>query len=257
MATACLGVGFGLTVPTLNTFTAAFHPDAGRRSVLVLNALLGLGTALAPVFVAIFVGLGFWWGLPVLSAVLLAGLLVASVRCRCRPRPRRTRRTDRRTGTDPAPFLAVRRVRRRSTASARRMNGNWSPLDMTTELGASTTRRRHCPHHVLGDGHRRPGAVRRDPAPLPEPAPTACCRSCSAVAFVAIAALPDEQPGAGIARLRARRARLLGAAPAHDQLRPGDLVAMSAATAGGVIAAYQLGYGIAAFGAGPLQDAGV
>ena len=32
---------------------------------------------------------------------------------------------------------------------------------------------------------------------------------------------------------------------------------MSAATAGFVIAAYQLGYGIAAFGAGPLQDAGV
>ena len=36
--------------------------------MLVLNALLGLGTALAPVFVAIFVGLGFWWGLPVLAA---------------------------------------------------------------------------------------------------------------------------------------------------------------------------------------------
>jgi len=34
----------------------------------VLNALLGAGTALAPIFVAIFVGLGFWWGLPVLSA---------------------------------------------------------------------------------------------------------------------------------------------------------------------------------------------
>jgi hypothetical protein len=32
---------------------------------------------------------------------------------------------------------------------------------------------------------------------------------------------------------------------------------MSASVAGGVIAFYQLGYGIAAFGAGPLQDAGV
>ena len=31
---------------------------------------------------------------------------------------------------------------------------------------------------------------------------------------------------------------------------------MSAAVAGGVIAFYQLGYGIAAFGAGPLQDCG-
>ena len=66
VATACLGAGFGLVVPTLNTFTAVFHPNAIDRSVLVLNALLGMGTALAPLFVAMFVGLGFWWGLPVL-----------------------------------------------------------------------------------------------------------------------------------------------------------------------------------------------
>ena len=32
---------------------------------------------------------------------------------------------------------------------------------------------------------------------------------------------------------------------------------MSGAVAGGVIAFYQIGYGIAAFGSGPLQDAGV
>jgi MFS family permease len=62
VATAFLGVGFGLTVPALNTLTAAFHPDKVESSVLVLNALLGLGTTLAPVFVAIFVGLDFWLG---------------------------------------------------------------------------------------------------------------------------------------------------------------------------------------------------
>ena len=33
-ATACLGVGFGLAAPALNTFTAVFHPDAVDRSVL-------------------------------------------------------------------------------------------------------------------------------------------------------------------------------------------------------------------------------
>ena len=59
VATASLGVGFGLTVPALNTFTAAFYPDRIDGSVLLLNTLLGLGTALAPVFVAAFVGLGF------------------------------------------------------------------------------------------------------------------------------------------------------------------------------------------------------
>ena len=40
-ATSSLGVGFGFTVPALNTFTAAFNPDKVDSSVLVLNALLG------------------------------------------------------------------------------------------------------------------------------------------------------------------------------------------------------------------------
>jgi MFS family permease len=61
-ATAFLGLGFGLTVPAVNTFTAEFQPAAVDRSVLVLSALLGLRTALAPGFVAIFVGLGAWVG---------------------------------------------------------------------------------------------------------------------------------------------------------------------------------------------------
>ena len=79
-ATACLGAGFGLTVPSINTFTAAFHPAAVDRSVLVLNALLGLGTALAPVFVTVFVSLGFWLGLPILAAALLLILFTVSLR---------------------------------------------------------------------------------------------------------------------------------------------------------------------------------
>jgi MFS family permease len=80
VATALPGAGFGLTVPVLNTYTSVFNPDSVDRSVLTLNALLGLGTALAPVLVAIFVGLGFWRGLPILSTVLLVLLLMASLR---------------------------------------------------------------------------------------------------------------------------------------------------------------------------------
>ncbi len=42
----------------LNAFAAAFHPAAPVEAILVLNALLGLGTVTAPVFVAIFSGSG-------------------------------------------------------------------------------------------------------------------------------------------------------------------------------------------------------
>ena len=74
-ATASLGAGFGFTVPALNTFAAAFFPYKVEKAVLGLNALLGLGTALAPVFVLLFVGMGMWWGMPI--SVALASLLLA------------------------------------------------------------------------------------------------------------------------------------------------------------------------------------
>ncbi len=122
-ATACLGLGFGLVVPALNTFTAAFHPDGVDKSILTLNALLGLGTALAPVFVAVFVGVGAWWGLPVMSAVLLAALFVVSAAPAPPPRGH-ARRLHPRPGTDRRSIsLGVSgcsRVSPSCTASARR-----------------------------------------------------------------------------------------------------------------------------------------
>jgi MFS family permease len=137
-ATACLGMGFGLTAPTLNILTAVFHPTRVDTSVLTLNALLGLGTALAPVFVAIFVGLGFWWGLPLLSAVLLTGLLVVSSRL---PLRSGARDAGERAGAGAgiptrfwlfAAFAILYGI-------CETMNGNWAQLEMTGQLGASVT----------------------------------------------------------------------------------------------------------------------
>src|SRR5215475_10745406 len=71
VATAALGFGFGATVMALNTYAEAFFPERTDRAVLALNALLGLGTALAPVLVAIVVGLGVWWLLPVVVACIM------------------------------------------------------------------------------------------------------------------------------------------------------------------------------------------
>ena len=54
-ATGALGLGFGATVMALNTNAEAFFPQRADGAVLALNALL-VGTALAPVLVAIAVG---------------------------------------------------------------------------------------------------------------------------------------------------------------------------------------------------------
>ena len=137
-ATACLGMGFGLTAPTLNILTAVFHPTRVDTSVLTLNALLGLGTALAPVFVAIFVGLGFWWGLPVLSAILLTGLLVVSARLPLRSGAREAgERAGARAGI-PTRFWVFAAVAV-LYGICETMNGNWAQLEMTRQLGVSAT----------------------------------------------------------------------------------------------------------------------
>src|SRR5262249_11712889 len=66
IATAALGLGFGATVMALNTFVEAYFPSRADAAVLTLNALVGLGNALAPVLVAAFNRLGAWWAMPVL-----------------------------------------------------------------------------------------------------------------------------------------------------------------------------------------------
>jgi MFS family permease len=83
--TGALGLGFGATVMALNTLVEGFFPNSADGAVLVLNALLGVGTALAPLLVALFTGLGAWWALPLLMvlliALLLVGTLQAPLRC--------------------------------------------------------------------------------------------------------------------------------------------------------------------------------
>ena len=255
LATACLGAGFGLAVPALNTLAAAFHPSAVDRSILVLNALLGLGTVLAPVFVAIFVGLGFWWGLPVTVACLLAGLVAVSVRLPLRVGLPRATAQERATGI-PARFwvyagFAV------LYGFCETVNGNWSQLDMTSELGASTTEAALALTTfwaMVTVGRVLFAAIERR---FPSRSAYHLLPFVLAVAFVLIALLPDDEPALGILAFGLAGLGCSALLPLTISFGQKELTAYAAATAGGVIACYQLGYGIAAFGIGPLLDSGV
>ena len=76
LATAALGLGFGLTLSAISTYAGAFMPDRRDVALTALNVLLGLGTALSPLLIAIFLNHGAWWYLPLIAA---AGLLVLIV----------------------------------------------------------------------------------------------------------------------------------------------------------------------------------
>jgi fucose permease len=266
LATASLGAGFGLTVPAVNSLTAAFHPDGVDRSVLVLNALLGVGTTLAPVLVAIFVGLGFWWGLPLTSLLLLVVLVVISVRLPLRAGAGAVvDRTDAvRTASGHSPVKAGIPARfwlfgvfAVLYGACETVNGNWAQLDMTSGLGASTMlaalaltafwamvtvgrvifaalQRRFSPRYAF---HFLPFAL--------------------AGVFLLLSVLRRGETTVGIVLFGLAGLACSALLPLTISFGQEEFTAFSASAAGGVIAAYQLGYGIAAFGVGPLVDAGV
>jgi predicted MFS family arabinose efflux permease len=256
LATACLGVGFGLTVPSINTFAAAFHPDAVDRSVLVLNSLLGLGTALAPVFVAIFVGLGFWVGLPVLAAVAVTALLLASLRLPLnagRGTSARSAAPGRRTSLPAAFWLfAAFGV---MYGFCETMNGNWSQLDLTSLKVSATVASLALTVFwaMVTVGRLLFAVVQRW---FPSRLAYHLLPFVLAGAFVLISVLPSRAPVPGVLAFALAGFGCSALLPLTISFGQERLASMSAAMAGLVIAFYQLGYGIAAFGVGPLRRAG-
>jgi MFS family permease len=265
-ATACLGAGFGFTVPSLNTLTAALHPDAEDRSVLVLNALLGLGTALAPAFVAVFNGIGFWAGLPVLAAVLLAGLVAFSVRLPLRPagapgalgapgaHGQAQRHGQARTGLPPVFWLFGLFAFLYGICET--MNGNWSQLDLASLGVKSATASLALTGFwaMVTIGRVLIAAIQRW---LPSRVAYHGLPFLLAVAFALIAALPQHAPGAAVAAFCLAGLGCSALLPLTISFGQEKLARYETAVAGGVIACYQVGYGVAAFGVGPLVSAGV
>jgi hypothetical protein len=103
--------------------------------VLALNALLGLGTALAPTLVALFSALGAWWALPLLTAILLAALLIAFA---LNAPPSAA------NGAAGAPRGLPRRFWLDAAAAllfgvVETLNRNWATLCLSAERGVSAT----------------------------------------------------------------------------------------------------------------------
>jgi len=254
-ATACLGAGFGLSVPSLNTLTAALHPAAVDKSVLVLNALLGLGTAVAPVFVAAFNGLGFWIGLPVLTACLLAALIGVSLRLPLDPGVHRRASPSAAGRVIPAGFwvFAAFAV---LYGFCETMNGNWSQLYVVS-LGvrpAIASLALTGFWAVVTVGRVLQAAIQRW---LPSRAAFHGLPFLLAVAFVLITVLPAHAPAAAVAAFCLAGLGCSVLLPLTISFGQGKLADREAMVAGGVIACYQVGYGLAAFGVGPLTSAGV
>ena len=210
---------------------------------------------LAPVFVAAFVGLGFWWGLPVVSAVLLIAILLASLGLPLRVQAAAAGSARGATGIPSrfwvyAGFAALYGI-------CETVNGNWSQLDMTRDLGASTAVASLALTAFWGMvtvGRVLFAAIARW---FPARLTYHVLPFLLAGAFVIIAALPDHDAALGVLAFGLAGLGCSALLPLTISFGQEELPAFAAGMAGGVIAFYQLGYGIAAFGIGPLVDGGV
>jgi fucose permease len=255
VATTSLGFGFGMAVPSLNTFAAGFFPERADRAVLYLNALLGLGTALAPVLVAVFVGLGFWSGLPLVVAISLAGLWII-----CRGLPLEAPQAARAPGAEPAtgtgipPQFWIFAAFAVCYGIVETMNGNWATLYMTQDVGASTAVASIALTTfwaMVTVGRILFAAVERW---LPERTSYRLLPFVAAIALALIAVLPAGATGPAILAFGLAGLGCSALLPLTISFAQHQLAAIATSVAGLVIAFYQVGYGIAAFGVGPLLD---
>jgi MFS transporter, FHS family, glucose/mannose:H+ symporter len=253
VATGALGFGFGAALMALNTLAEKLSPGREDRAVLTLNALLGTGTALAPALVALFVGLGGWWLLPICVACALVVLLLLTLKQQRQMPPNESRGdgTAARGEKLPRQFWVF--------ASAvfvygvlETLNGNWASLYLVSERGVSVEAASWALTafwamvtigRLLFAAVSTKISVRAIYVALP---------FLLAIAFQVASRVHGEAGGwsaFGMTGLACSAFFPLSISFAGD-----EFPRLSSVTSGELIAFYQLGYGVAAFGSGPLRD---
>jgi fucose permease len=252
VATTCMGMAFGFTVPTINTYASQYFPMMVDRAILALNTLLGLGTALAPAIVSLFVGMGIWWGLPLGVALLTTGLILFTL-------PLSLRLTGAEgivsTGTKPPSpplfwlFAAVALV----YGICETMNGNWSAIFMSSALGASPIQASlalTCFWGMVTVGRLFfatsdrwiPGKVTFRVLPL-----------VIGISFLMTSSLGAHDSFGGIFSFALAGFGCSAMLPLIISFAQNRMPEIATSVAGGMIAFYQIGYGIAAFGVGSME----
>jgi MFS family permease len=254
VATGFLGAGFGLAVPALNTFAAVFHEEQADRAVLTLNALSSVSGPRSPRS----------------SSRLRRARVLVGTPGAGRDLSRRPRDRERAMALDGGVRHEGERARVRVPSRfwlfaafallygvAETMNGNWAEVDMTRNLGASPTTASIALTAFWGmvTVGRVLFAAMQDRFPTSRA--YHLLPFVLAAAFVVVALLPEGAPRLGVVAFGIAGLGCSALLPLTISFAQEQLATIAASVAGGVIAFYQVGYGFAALGTGPLVDAGV
>ncbi len=237
----------------LNTYAEAFFPERTDRAVLVLNALLGLGTALAPALVALVLALGAWWLLPAAVACMLAFISALAV-----TQPLRSAGGTDATAQTPMRWSALPRRLWLYAAAVllygmlETLSGNWAMPYLIQERGVSA----RGASFALTAFWAMVTVGRVLTAVIARRVPARWIYAALPVLLVATCLLAAAAQGEAQGILALALAGLACSAflPLSISFGGNEFPRLAAVIAGELIAFYQLGYGLAAFGAGPLRD---
>lgn len=253
VATGLLGLGFGLAVPALNTLTALYFPLKVDSAILLLNALLGLGTALAPLLIAVFTGMGFWWGLPLVLVVGLGLLILYSIFLPFDVQDKHVEVEEISQRTVPKLFWIF------ATATflygiLETMSGNWATVYLTKMMKADVTEASLALTSFWGAvtlgrvlfafaGHWISEKIIYKTLPL-----------VIALAYLAVYLQQVPQPWSGVWLFGLAGFGCSALLPLSISFASNALPSIRKSVAGGLIASYLMGYGVSAFGVGPMEE---
>lgn len=246
-ATALLGLGFGITLSSLSTLAAGFRPDRPEVALTTLNVLLGLGTALSPLLIALFTDYAEWWVLPLVAA---AGLVLLFVMSATLPLDTGDEVGDTNRAPIPRMFwvFAIALV---AYGVCETMFGNWGTTVLRDEGAPATTA-----NYALAAFWACVTLGRLLISLMPQRVPTLVVYRLLpwpiAITLLLVATVADSANGVVI--FAAGGFACSGFFPMTIGYSESTFPALGAVSAGWLIAAYQVGYGIAAFGAGALES---
>jgi MFS family permease len=246
VATAFLGLGFGVTLSCLSTYAGGFMPARREVALTALNVLLGLGTALSPLLVAFFTDVAEWWYLPLLTAAGLVVLLLASA---AEALVAEATGASRGPVRIPAAFwlFAAALV---AYGVCETMFGNWGTT-LIREGGTPATTANYALAAFWASVTIGRLLISLAPKRVPSTAIYLVLPWGIAGALLLVAALADETNGIVIFALAGLACSgFFPMTVGYGETAFPEIVTLAA---GWLIAAYQLGYGIAAFGAGALE----
>jgi MFS family permease len=247
VATGFLGVGFGMTLSCLSTFAGGFMPHRREAALTALNVLLGLGTALSPLLIAFFTDFAEWWYLPLVTGIGLLFFVMLSV---VQPLVAESAGAGQRGRVRIPPVFWLFGAALVAYGVCETMFGNWGTT-LVREGGTPATTANYALAAFWAAVTVGRLLIAIAPKRLPSTAIYLVLPWGIAGTLLLVAALADETNGIVIFALAGLACS--GFFPmtiGYGETTFPELVTIAA---GWLIAAYQLGYGIAAFGAGALE----